>query len=534
MDGISQLMNEGAQQALPLEPMDLWEAAEPASSREQSVGEAVKSTAQVETISRETELLALIHDLNECNDALLSRVTQLEETLEQTQAASKAEIEKAQAATRTIQERMSKQMSAEHASVQQVSQNAQQQVAKVVTQLETTEQALSRQQLINENLQTELDNSLERITQLERDCALNAQAHAEEAKARVKAETTSRDLKARLQRQQRYTLQFKAALEKSLTVSSRTEGSSIKADVTQPVPFKDTASVVMPKAQRIMPWASAPSSSPFQGIDPHLETLIRSVGRPNEPAGVSAKAEVSETVVSKPVATEAEAKLWQDIERVMSTAAADKPAAAVGEETVAGEGKLEGAIASEVKIIDSVQAVEKSTAIAAVETVVVSSESVVETPESKETEIPKLNWQTKGKAAEVDALKANTSEMLSSEDPSIETATSPQVEPHITPIDVEKSFAAATRQRLETEVAFTEPSPWGKPLPQPVETIPAAAQAAMSQALDSYDYLPATESTTDSTIAPVVKPLRPQKKIGSLASIELPRFPNAKVGSFKR
>ena len=506
--------------------MDLWEAIEPISSREQSVGEAVKSTVKVETISRETELLALIHDLNECNDALLSRVTRLEETLEQTQAASKAEIEKAQAVARTIQQRMSKQVSAEQASVQQVSQNAQQQVAKVVTQLETTEQALSRQQLINENLQTELDNSLERITQLERACTLSAQEHAEEAKARVKAETTSRDLKARLQRQQRYTLQFKAALEKSLTMSSRTEGSSIKAEAARPVPFKDTASVVMPKAQRIMPWASATSISPFQGIDPHLETLIRSVGKPSEPE-IPAKAEVFETVVSEPAVTEAEAKLWQDLERVMGTATADKLAPAVREETVA---------------------VEESAVIASVETVVAPAESVTETPELEETSTPKLNWQTKRKAAEVIAVEIDTSETsipeaealetIASEASPAETAMSLQVEPQITPLDVEKSFAAATRQRLETAITFTEPSPWGKPLPQKVEAIPAAAHVAISplldQSPDSYDYLPATESTTDSTIAPVVKPLHPQKKIGSLASVELPTFPNAKVGSFRR
>ena len=532
-------MNDGAQQALPLEvePVDLWEAIDdPISNREQSVGEAGESTAKVETISRETELLALIHDLNECNDALLSRVTSLEKTLEQTQAASKAEVEKAQAAVKTIQARTFKQVSAEHASVQQISQNAQQQVAKVVTQLETTEQALGRQQLINENLQTELDNSLERIVQLERDCALNAQQHAEEAKARVKAETASRDLKARLQRQQRYTLQFKAALEKSLTVSSRAEGSSIKAEVARPVPFKDTASVVMPKAQRIMPWASVPSNSPFQGIDPHLETLIRSVGKPSEPE-VPVRAEVFETVVSEPAVTRAEAKLWQDLEQVMGTATADKPAAAVREETAA---------------------VEESAVIASAETVVAPAESVIATPEPKETGTPKLNWQTNRKAAEVSAVEINTvaidtveinttktsiseaetSETMASEAPPIETAKRLPVEPQITPVDVETSFAAATRQRLETAVTFTEPSPWGKPLPQKVEAMPAAAQVAISQPLDqsleSYDYLPATESTTDSTIAPVVKPLHPQKKIGSLASVELPTFPNAKVGSFKR
>ncbi len=476
--------------------MDLWEAVEssniepskvaPSGTEQQSIEEAISNTAETEGISRETELLALIHDLNECNDALLSRVSQLEKDVEKAQAMSQSELERAQAAVQAIQARMSERISAEHASIQQVSQNAQQQVAKVVTQLETTEQALSRQQLINENLQTELDNSQERIAQLERDCALSAQKHAEEAKARVKAETTSRDLKTRLQRQQRYTLQFKAALEKSLTVSSRTASESTIAKTTRPISFKDTASVVMPRAQRIMPWASATSVSPFQGIDPHLETLIRSVGQPSEPKiapPIAEIAEIAEATVNEPMAPKAK----------------EMPA----------------------------------------ETIEVAIEKAIETSGPNMVQAPKLNWQTASKAAGTSSLETENLEAETLREPSSELPTEPQPESRpesqITPIDVEKSFAAATRERLETAANFTEPSPWGKPLPQPgEEVLPAVAQAGIAQSHSHYDYLPATEGTTDSTVAPVVNPLRTQKRIGSLASVELPTFPNAKVGSFRR
>ena len=293
---------------------------------------------------REEELLGLIHDLNQCNDVLLSRVTQTESALEKSQAALKNEVANAQVATG----KMAQQVSVEQASAQQISYNAQQQIAKLVSDLDNTEQALSRQLLINENLQTEVSNYQERISQLERECTIMAQQHLEEVQGRSQAEAASKDLRSRLQRQQRYTMQFKAALEKSLTVTTRPSDAAI----AQPIAFKDAAGVVMPKAQRIMPWVSD-NSSPFAGIDPHLESLIRGVGKSEDKAdALSALAEplhgsiaqrdatarnersrrdianrnanrdllASSAPVSLENATrsDAEAKLWQDLERVIS------------------------------------------------------------------------------------------------------------------------------------------------------------------------------------------------------------------------
>ncbi len=521
MDGVSQLMSEGSaqQSAPPLdpEPVDMWEAvdapaAEPTVAESAATEPAATEPVEIKTITRENELLALIHDLNECNDVLLSRVASLEGELAQSQATAKAEIEKARDEASAARNKMKQQLSVEHASAQQVSQNAQQQVAKIVTQLETAEQGLSRQRLINENLQTELDNSQERIAQLERECVLSAQQHAEEAKARVKAETSSRDLRSRLQRQQRYTLQFKAALEKSLTVSAR----SVKAEVTRPVPFKDSASVVMPKVQRIMPWASA-ESSPFQGIDPHLETLIRNVGKSGEAANVSPKAEpfrdepaqATEVAAVSPPA-EAEAELWQDLERVMNTASAVKPAADSLTDSAA-------------------EKTEDKPAEVPTEPTIETAAAVTEPSGFESSKTPKLNWQTQLKNTPAEGIEldddmpsaADLAPALPAEDP----AEAPI--PEIDPAAVEASFTAATRQRLEKEVDFTEPSPWGQPLTN-VEPQPAVAQSVPT------DYLPATEGTTDSSVSPVVKPLRSQKKIGSMASVELPTFPSAKVGSFRR
>ncbi|MEL6815556.1 MAG: hypothetical protein AAFP03_12170 [Cyanobacteria bacterium J06598_3] len=528
--------------------------------------------AHTVTTERETELLTLIHDLNECNDVLLSRISQLEGEVEKTQSALKTEIDKASFA----QEKMAKQVSAEQTSAQQVSQNAQQQVGKLVSQLETNEQLLSRQQLINENLQTELTNSQERITQLERECALASQQYADEAKARVKTETTNRDLRSRLQRQQRYTLQFKAALEKSLTVSTRSASTSANntASLAQPVSFNTPATVpavTMPKAQQIMPWAAAAATSPFQGIDPHLESLIRNAGKPTnvaeskpssltaEPTEANAKVTTSGGTDPLPTGTadsEAEAKLWQDLERVINTAteaeAPDQPAVQPIAEAI-DKKPVDSAPAISTELNDA--GATASAPATALETSTTASES------------PRFNWQkatqagfTETATVETNTAKTNTSEAKSEPSDEIastsETATAePQTEAEThTEAESTARVAAPTPQRIATPIPplsqpaaqqtpFTEPSPWGKPLP---ETIPAAAEktseATMGKKaiaplnLPKSDYLPAMDGgTASSAISPVVNPLRTQKKkVNSLAAVELPTFETAKAGSFKR
>jgi myosin heavy subunit len=515
--------------------MDLWEAIE---VPEVVVAQAQVAQAQVaqaqtatQTAARESELLALIHDLNECNDTLLARVAQLENNLESTQSKLTATVANAQAA----QDKMGQQVLSEQSSAQQVSHNAQQQVAKLVGKLEATEQALSRQQLINENLQTELSNSQERTTQLERECALTSQQHAEEAQARLQAETISRDLRSRLQRQQRYTLQFKAALEKSLTVNTRpanglTNGLTVEA--TRPISFQDafqgTDSVAMPKAQRITPWASAGVTAAFQGIDPHLETLIRGTHLPSEHPPSEHPPSEPNITRSRPPIEEAEATLWQDLERVMNAP------------EVLAESTTDSTTDS---ATDEVVTAEIATEIVTVEAI------------AEATEADSATLLNEG-AAHKPADGANDT---AANDRAAAIAQEKQEA-----LALAESFAVAATRQSDPKVIFTEPSPWGSPLPKKMpERMPEgmseraiAAQSAAQAATKIAAAQAAAQATTQTTIqttiqatanpayaalgtdasavSPLVNPLRSPKKVGSLAAVELPTFPNAKVGSFKR
>ncbi|MEL7360166.1 MAG: hypothetical protein AAFN40_27000 [Cyanobacteria bacterium J06560_6] len=463
---------------------------------------------------REAELLTLIHDLNDCNDTLLSRVSQLETALEDAQHNAQSEARNAQAAQAQvkaqIQAEMAEQMSAVQASAQQTSQNAQQQVANVVAQLETSEQALQRQQLINETLQSELANAKESVNQLEHECAMGVQRHAEEAQARVKAENTVRDLRSRLQRQQRYTLQFKAALEKSLTVTARS--ASPQPISTKPTSFSASAQeaandsqnpVPMPRAQRIMPWAGA-VTSPFEGIDPHLENLIRGASKPTcdvvhhdleirsskaleqSPSGAldpqhqltnsNTTVEISngkEATIGE-AATEtsvAEDELWQDIERVI-------------------EHSAKGAETNE-----------------ASKTAETADKSALSDAE------PRLNWQE-------NASQPPVTQPSAANEPSKSAQPTPSIKSDLKSIVIDP-YTVPAGQSPADEVGFTEPSPWGKPLTEKLK-----ASAADPNAADP--------NLEDSAVSPVVNPLRPQRKIGSMSAVQLPTFEKAKATSFKR
>jgi len=94
------------------------------------------------------------------------------------------------------------------------------QQALLLQELEKTRQALQHQQHLVESLREQLANSQARTAQLECDLALVQQRYRQQAHLLQETETACLDLRTRLHRQQRQTLQFKAALEQCLDATS--------------------------------------------------------------------------------------------------------------------------------------------------------------------------------------------------------------------------------------------------------------------------------------------------------------------------
>ncbi|NJO70936.1 MAG: hypothetical protein HC825_02980 [Oscillatoriales cyanobacterium RM1_1_9] len=141
-----------------------------------------------------TQLVQALHD---CNRDLISRVTELE-----------AELENCR---NTMQEK--------EVLLSQQSQEfdlAQQQVTRLFSKLELSNQVIRRQQVLVETLTEQWETSQARMAQMERECAAAQQSYNEKLNELAQTQNTSEELRSRLHRQQRHTLQFKAALERCL------------------------------------------------------------------------------------------------------------------------------------------------------------------------------------------------------------------------------------------------------------------------------------------------------------------------------
>ncbi len=200
------------------------------------------------------ELMAIVQDLRQSNSNLLQRVAQLEKSLDQNQKTLQQQQQRNQAQETLLGQK-----------TQELSQ-ATSEITRLNQEVESVRQNNQRQQILLQTLTEELESSQERVAQLERECALTQQRYNEQTHLLSQAENTARDLRSRLNRQQRHTLQFKAALEKCLELPSpygqnpvgKNEVSTQKNKedlVSDPTPV---ARPFLPRSQPVRPWSAEP------------------------------------------------------------------------------------------------------------------------------------------------------------------------------------------------------------------------------------------------------------------------------------
>ena len=157
-----------------------------------------ETTAKKAELTEETkEPATIIEALHECNRDLVKRVTDLESNLEQCQ-------EKLQGTDSLLKEK-TEELTA-----------TQKQVSRLFYKLEVCQEVIQRQEVLAETLRENWEKSQARQGQLERECALTQQRYNDVCYRAMELENSCRELRSRLYRQQRQTLQFKAALERTL------------------------------------------------------------------------------------------------------------------------------------------------------------------------------------------------------------------------------------------------------------------------------------------------------------------------------
>ena len=204
------------------------------------------------------------------NSQLLKRVAQLERALQECRSYLHRERRQTEALSSQLEQQR-------------------QELEAATGELEVVRQEVEAGQVAIANLSQELQFTGERMALMERECALTQQNYQEQSQLKKQLENTCRELRARLHRQQRHTLQFKAALEKCIEKPGSVDIESLAT--LEPVSSSpgtgadptgtDQGVVIFSKARPIQPW-SAPSDEAIDQLAAKTEEPIKDTIRQGE------------------------------------------------------------------------------------------------------------------------------------------------------------------------------------------------------------------------------------------------------------
>ena len=212
------------------------------------------------------------------NQELRSQVAALDSALLRSRHALRAEMERWEALALAQPDPTESSETQLHKQRQEFS-GSQARLGDLFVELEQSHRMAQRQQILVETLMDQLQQSHEQIAQLERECTSAQARSSEQTQLLLQSEHTGRDLRSRLHRQQRYTLQFKAALEKCLDVPPATAQGFVADLLTVEVPESSTNPVKLnvPRSQPVQPWSAVLESAAKSSDPVVLQTWVNAV-----------------------------------------------------------------------------------------------------------------------------------------------------------------------------------------------------------------------------------------------------------------
>lgn len=203
------------------------------------------------------KLLQLNEELQNANNQLYEQAEQLTTALSESEAALGRQRKRS-----NVAESMLKQQTQELNA-------AQAQIQSLFEQLEHSVQNAQRQENLAQSYKGQLELNQQHLAQLERECASIQHKYSEQTRLLSQSENACRELRTRLKRQQRQTLQFKAALEKSLETSipgydtlSDSDSNFLDVNNSQLNTSKRTKGIS--NTQSIKPWSVPTESDKIQ------------------------------------------------------------------------------------------------------------------------------------------------------------------------------------------------------------------------------------------------------------------------------
>lgn len=455
------------------------------------------------------ELLSLMQELQHRNSYLLGRVNQLEAVLNDCQSTLEAQATRTQEQETVLAQQAEEMLAAEE------------HIHRLTHELDCAHQATQRQQILIETLTGQLESSQERVAQLERECALTQQRYNEQTHSLLQSENICRDLRSRLHRQQRYTLQFKAALEKCLDISSpcHENNPDLNPPAGKPRPAQKHANEpgLFPKTASIQPWSADPwLVNADLPTDAELEQdyLVNAKPSVSSHAEVSAPSDIPSPLLD--LSPSLSALLHDVLAATGSEAEADEQATSVNPEPAIAPLPAATSISYDLKKKEPDSA-----------KVAPDNE---ETPSADQDELEAIIPEVLDASFEPSSAEfASPLEEAIADDinaptwePDLDSELEPEVElQHPEPSSADSGFIA----ELEIPPEMSDDPIWqdlAKLIDTPVEPQPTEEER-IAIAQDEAAHDPGF-SVYPSWPSPVVYPLRHQKKRSSLAAVELPSF----------
>lgn len=210
-----------------------------AGSEETEMATASLMSAEAEAPENPVRVVQILH---QCNQDLIHRVAELEAELDENRQNRQDKD------TELLQR--TQELSA-----------TQEQVKRLFKKLEIANQVIRQQQVLLETLTQQWEVCQTRLARMERDCALTQQRYNEQFHELVQAQNSNRELRSRLHRQQRQTLQFKVALERCLANQTQFETSKQSLETLPTIkkesPVFYSSGLLTHKAPPVQPWSVA-------------------------------------------------------------------------------------------------------------------------------------------------------------------------------------------------------------------------------------------------------------------------------------
>ncbi|MCY7323050.1 MAG: hypothetical protein LH660_14915 [Phormidesmis sp. CAN_BIN36] len=438
----------------------------------------------------------LISVLEKQDQEFHAQIANLNKALQQTRNMLRLERRNWESQSRQIKQRSHEQTAHITQQTQELT-TTQEQVVKLFRELEHAQQTAQRQQILVETLTHQLEASQEQVAQLERECAHTQQRYSDQTQLVHQTENSCKDLRSRLLRQQRYTMQFKAALEKCLDVPVANDSFDLPletgASVVRQDIFSPASDLLAPKAQPVQPWSAQPEFPE----DPLLEPLSAYVPSPWDE---DSQLEEPEQIFSS-----------QDFDSISTEAIVDEPFDSLIVEPLIVSYTIQRSPESEASLPEIQLFTPDQTAI---------TEETSEEPEWAVVDPAALEIESDLEQKFDDALQALEDPVELSVSNS-DLATLQADQEILNEIHAIEEFTDPAPELDLFEPETTDPMPNLVQSSSPFITL----RSTTTHDLDLQSELEREAPLLANGPSPIVYPLRSSKKLKSLAAVDLPSFP---------